>query len=66
MPGGLDDAEGLANLASQNDVVIHAATGYNTGSEEALITGLDRRKDTGESPIYIHIMAAPSSQEPST
>lgn len=51
----LDDTELLEQLASEHDVVIHAANGYHIPSAKALIKGLAQRKArTGEAVHYIH------------
>ncbi|SPO05467.1 related to NAD dependent epimerase/dehydratase family protein [Cephalotrichum gorgonifer] len=64
LPGGLDDTEGLANLASQHDVVVQAAYGYHPASAEALISGLARRqKERGGSPFYVQVSGTTSFAE---
>ncbi|KAM0321352.1 hypothetical protein ACHAPQ_009462 [Fusarium lateritium] len=51
----LDDINLLEQLASEHDVVIHAANGYHIPSAKALIKGLAQRKEkTGEAVHYIH------------
>ncbi|KAH7236401.1 hypothetical protein BKA59DRAFT_426846 [Fusarium tricinctum] len=51
----LDDTELLEQLASEHDVVIHAANGYHIPSAKALINGLAQRKArTGEAVHYVH------------
>lgn len=51
----LDDTERLEQLASEHDVVVHAANGYHIPSAKALIKGLAQRKArTGESVHYVH------------
>ncbi|KAH6956349.1 hypothetical protein DER45DRAFT_630930 [Fusarium avenaceum] len=51
----LDDTELLEQLASEHDVVIHAANGYHIPSAKALIKGLAQRKArTGEAVHYVH------------
>ncbi|KAI1170715.1 NAD dependent epimerase/dehydratase family protein [Nemania sp. FL0916] len=49
----LDETEILAQAASENDVVIHTASGFHTLAARALILGLARRKqDTGREVFY--------------
>lgn len=57
LEGGLDDVQGLVNLASQHDIVLHCASGFHTASAEALIRGLARHRheNAGINPIYIHV-----------
>jgi nucleoside-diphosphate-sugar epimerase len=51
----LDDTALLEQLASEHDVVIHAANGYHIPSAKALIKGLAQRKArTGEAVHYVH------------
>ncbi|KAM0244801.1 hypothetical protein ACHAP5_005924 [Fusarium lateritium] len=51
----LDDTELLEQLASEHDIVIHAANGYHIPSAKALIEGLAWRKEkTGEAVQYVH------------
>ena len=56
LPDGLDDLNGLADLASQYDIVVQAAYGYHPASAEALIRGLARRQEeTGRSTFYVQV-----------
>ncbi|RFU26460.1 hypothetical protein B7463_g9895, partial [Scytalidium lignicola] len=51
----LDNTEVLANVASQHDIVIHAASGFHTLSARALLLGLaQRKKKTGKEVYYLH------------
>ncbi|KAJ5999777.1 hypothetical protein N7481_000186 [Penicillium waksmanii] len=51
----LDETEILSEVARENDVVIHAASGFHTLSARALILGLaQRRQDTGKEVFYLH------------
>ncbi|KAH6708794.1 hypothetical protein BKA61DRAFT_614899 [Leptodontidium sp. MPI-SDFR-AT-0119] len=51
----LDETDVLARVASEHDVVIHAASGFHILSARALILGLaQRRKETGKEVHYIH------------
>ncbi|KAI0970120.1 hypothetical protein F4678DRAFT_437601 [Xylaria arbuscula] len=52
----LDDAEAIRHAASENDVVIHAASGYHTASARSLIEGLGERKrqNAHAEVYYIH------------
>ncbi|KAH8595061.1 hypothetical protein B0O99DRAFT_741329 [Bisporella sp. PMI_857] len=52
---GFEDTEALANAASENDVVINCASGFETGAAESLIIGLGKRKKlTGQDVFMIH------------
>lgn len=60
-PRGLDDAQGLAELASQHDIVVHCASGFHPASSQALIRGLARRETReGMSPFYIQVLCPPA------
>ena len=49
----LDDSEALKAAASENDVVIHTASGYHTLSATALIEGLGlRKKRNPDAEVY--------------
>lgn len=49
----LDDTAAIKTAASENDVVIHTATGYHTASAKALIEGLGiRRKQKPDAELY--------------
>lgn len=51
----LDETDILALVASEHDIVIHAASGFHTLSARALILGLaQRKKETGKEVHYIH------------
>ncbi|KAH6896753.1 hypothetical protein B0T10DRAFT_163182 [Thelonectria olida] len=51
----LDDFEFLAAAASENDIVIHTASGFHLGSAVSLVAGLGaRKKQTGSKVHYIH------------
>ncbi|KAI1287719.1 NAD(P)-binding protein [Xylaria venustula] len=52
----LDDAEAIRHAASENDVVIHTASGYHTASAKNLIEGLGERKrqNVRAEVYYIH------------
>ncbi|KAF7562428.1 hypothetical protein G7046_g1706 [Stylonectria norvegica] len=52
----LDDAAAITAAASENDIVIHAASGYHTASAKALIEGLAKRKQQNPDAevYYIH------------
>lgn len=60
--GGLDDADRLADLASQHDIVVQAAFGCHPASVEPLIRGLEMRQEaTGSSSFYIQVSRPPLS-----
>lgn len=52
----LDDSDAIKAAASENDVVIHTASGYHTASARALIQGLGMRKKLKRDAdlYYIH------------
>ena len=52
----LDDTTAITTAASENDVVIHTASGYHPASAKALIEGLAKRKqqNPNEEVYYIH------------
>ncbi|KAJ4328316.1 hypothetical protein N0V84_001187 [Fusarium piperis] len=51
----LDDSEHLKRVATEHDVVIHAASGFHLGSALALIEGLSQRKiQKGDKVHYVH------------
>lgn len=52
----LDDSTAITAAASEHDIVIHAASGFHTGSAKALIEGLGRRKQQNPDAdvYYIH------------
>ncbi|KAH8882150.1 NAD(P)-binding protein [Thozetella sp. PMI_491] len=52
----LDDSAAITAAASENDIVIHAASGYHTPSAKALIEGLGERKrqNPNAEVYYIH------------
>ncbi|EHK42392.1 hypothetical protein TRIATDRAFT_131190 [Trichoderma atroviride IMI 206040] len=52
----LDDLDAIKAAASENDVVIHTASGYHTASARALIQGLGIRKTSKKDAnlYYIH------------
>ncbi|KAF2092780.1 NAD(P)-binding protein [Rhizodiscina lignyota] len=52
----LDDTAAITAAASENDIVIHTASGYHTGSAEALTKGLGIRKQQNPNAevYYIH------------
>ncbi len=52
----LDESDLLRSVASEHDVVIHAANGFHVGSGVALIQGLGkRRRATGKDVYYMHV-----------
>ncbi|KAI0429965.1 NAD(P)-binding protein [Xylaria sp. FL1042] len=52
----LDDSEAIKYAASENDVIIHTASGYHTASAKSLIEGLGvrKRQDPQAKAYYIH------------
>ncbi|KAI0802220.1 NAD(P)-binding protein [Xylaria sp. FL0064] len=52
----LDDSEAIKHAASENDIVIHTASGYHAASAKSLIDGLGARKrqDPQAKVYYIH------------
>jgi uncharacterized protein YbjT (DUF2867 family) len=52
----LDDTAAITAAASENDVVIHTASGYHPASAQALIEGLGKRKrlNPNAEVYYIH------------
>ncbi|KAI1364638.1 NAD(P)-binding protein [Xylaria arbuscula] len=49
----LDDSEAIKHAASENDIVIHTASGYHTASARSLIEGLgSRKRQNPQAEIY--------------
>ncbi len=53
---GLDDSDGLINVASNHDIVINVATGQHSGAPKALIKGLGQRSsERGTEAYFLHV-----------
>ncbi|KAM5355057.1 hypothetical protein ACJ41O_001703 [Fusarium nematophilum] len=56
LAGGLDDTEGLLELAQQYDIVLNGATGFHAPSSKAFIKGLALRKQERAAEVfYVHL-----------
>ncbi|KAK8002767.1 hypothetical protein PG989_002486 [Apiospora arundinis] len=52
--GSLDDKQLISDEVTKHDIVLHIASADHAASAEAVLDGVQRRADKGQSTIYIH------------